>query len=863
MIAESIWNSSAVYTDFPDYDCRWAGPIAYSTETWSHLREQLREGGPMFSPSALALSKLAVEQDDGVCQLGRLSACWALHVAGVSQCERTEEVFPLLPALGSRWPLLRTWLRAGNKWSCSELFHPSISWDYFHELVDAVALEEFDEEDPQTLVSRAFETAGNEATGIIWKYSSSALYEHVPVAAWTGRCAHGVASAFLFRACGLILGDQDVFKMVESAMSRLGRRGEIRTIDLLDSRWSLLPLLHRLQSVKRRWDDLAISPEDLQPSLPRQQLLRFLSPTARELASKLMMGAPGPVLTVFVSAARVQFLERYVEHARRIGIMGRMLILPQNPGIHEICIALADACLPVLSIFPDLAKYTLLAFAAQLSVDILFSDMDTYWVQNPFLKLLKHSDPGPDVYVPQEFYSDQSRPSIMLVRSSNVRSKYAMAIMATWLLRWPFISSSYGMRHLLEPERSGYVPSVSFLRPDSSEERGELQTGFLDSENEFVTMDGWFGSFADIVAFEMSPFLSESYKQPVLTELYSDITKAEQFLLSLQKPMSPKRPMEELQSNLHAKPAPVPEDARIIHVNFADGCCEVEQAKSSSTAQEFGANESRALNGSFLSAEFRARNQHLLNWVRSSEMTYGKTPSGKVGYYVWKPYVILETLKDPVIRWNDIVLWTDAGVHFIQPLRPLVHEYLAQSDVSATQTPMLEADVTKRDAFVLLDADYESIVRTNQVATGIILVRKTPLSIRFMENWLSACEDDRVITETPSVLGLPEYPQFRHHNDDQSAFSLLFKKYGFQAFLQAERDLYVVAARNTAKFVAASDAFALGKSCSQDEYISAANAAAGSSEAESKKTLAARARSLAVSNPTRSKDATRGPWHRY
>ena len=39
---------------------------------------------------------------------------------------------------------------------------------------------------------------------------------------------------------------------------------------------------------------------------------------ARELASKLMMGAPGPVLTVFVSAARVQFLERYVEHARSI-----------------------------------------------------------------------------------------------------------------------------------------------------------------------------------------------------------------------------------------------------------------------------------------------------------------------------------------------------------------------------------------------------------------------------------------------------------------------------------------------------------------------------------------------------------------
>ena len=28
---------------------------------------------------------------------------------------------------------------------------------------------------------------------------------------------------------------------------------------------------------------------------------------------------------------------------------------------------------------------------------------------------------------------------------------------------------------------------------------------------------------------------------------------------------------------------------RIVHVNFADGCCETEQAKSSRTALEFGA----------------------------------------------------------------------------------------------------------------------------------------------------------------------------------------------------------------------------------------------------------------------------------
>ena len=175
-----------------------------------------------------------------------------------------------------------------------------------------------------------------------------------------------------------------------------------------------------------------------------------------------------------------------------------------------------------------LAKYTLLAFAAQLSVDVLYTDMETclldfvkltcethfrwisgscdhswlglgYFVcglmlqwlanismnslveewgevlvsicqlwfskghflgpQNPFPKLLKHSEPGPDVsrqrlliastgwtcrdrweirdarhmtchswhgtweievFVPREFYSDQSRPSVMLVRSAKL-----------------------------------------------------------------------------------------------------------------------------------------------------------------------------------------------------------------------------------------------------------------------------------------------------------------------------------------------------------------------------------------------------------------------------------------------------------
>eukprot|EP00439_Symbiodinium_sp_Y106_P066351 s1418_g10.t2 len=159
--------------------------------------------------------------------------------------------------------------------------------------------------------------------------------------------------------------------------------------------------------------------------------------------------------------------------------------------------------------------------------------------------------------------------------------------------------------------------------------------------------------------------------------------------------------------------------ARIVHANFADGCCEREQAQSSESALRFGASENRPLRGDFLDDAFRRKNEVLLNFNRTPELTQHKTPSGKVGYYVWKPYVVLRTLLDPSLPWETtVVVWTDAGIHFVSDMRPLIHEFLRDSDVAATRTPMNEGDFSKRDAFVLLDADFPSIMETNQIATG-------------------------------------------------------------------------------------------------------------------------------------------------
>jgi hypothetical protein len=148
---------------------------------------------------------------------------------------------------------------------------------------------------------------------------------------------------------------------------------------------------------------------------------------------------------------------------------------------------------------------------------------------------------------------------------------------------------------------------------------------------------------------------------------------------------------------------------KITHVNFADNCCAYDQNKSSVTSVEVGKLDvSFPKNGSHLSEEFKTKNEKLLNYHRHPALTRHKTPTAKKGYYVWKPYIFLQSLEE--IENNDILVWSDAGVSFLKDIRPLIARYLRGSDVTGCRTVMVEADWSKRDAFVLIDMDYRSVI---------------------------------------------------------------------------------------------------------------------------------------------------------
>ena len=166
-----------------------------------------------------------------------------------------------------------------------------------------------------------------------------------------------------------------------------------------------------------------------------------------------------------------------------------------------------------------------------------------------------------------------------------------------------------------------------------------------------------------------------------------------------------------------------------------------------------------------LDADFRRRYAALLGVPRGG------------GYWIWKPYVIEQALR--TLDADDCLFYADAGVFFTGSVdavaRLLRH---SGAPLLAFTGSAVEREWTKRDAFVLLGCDAPRYADTAQAAGGISAWRPCAESFELVAAWKRAVQDERIVSDGPSRCGLPEYPGFREHRHDQSAFSLLCKQRG-------------------------------------------------------------------------------------
>ena len=164
------------------------------------------------------------------------------------------------------------------------------------------------------------------------------------------------------------------------------------------------------------------------------------------------------------------------------------------------------------------------------------------------------------------------------------------------------------------------------------------------------------------------------------------------------------------------------------------------------------------------------------------------------GYWAWKPYIILETMKEA--EHGDFVFYCDVGrpsdgVDFdhgnqiTESLLPIVdwakkHDgmmpgvYLPHHGHSSVWI--------KSDCYRILECVDEKYKKIPTVQAGYTMWRKSTKIIKFLEEWLIKNLDPRLITDDPNVLGGDNAPGFIRHCHDQAILTLLCEKNDIKVF---------------------------------------------------------------------------------
>lgn len=205
-------------------------------------------------------------------------------------------------------------------------------------------------------------------------------------------------------------------------------------------------------------------------------------------------------------------------------------------------------------------------------------------------------------------------------------------------------------------------------------------------------------------------------------------------------------------------------------VSFADKYFYKSQQELIKSAKYYGFNNFFCYSDIWLrkQKDFYSANKSILNQKRGA------------GYWLWKPYIILDALNR--IDENDILIYIDSGAKFVNPISE-ISKLLKEKDLLLFyNNGHKNYEWTKRDCFVYMDCDAGKFHLGHQVIAGYIFCRKTKFVINLMEEWFSYCMDERIITDNANTCGLGNLIGFKEHRHDQSILSNLAVKYNIELF---------------------------------------------------------------------------------
>lgn len=167
-----------------------------------------------------------------------------------------------------------------------------------------------------------------------------------------------------------------------------------------------------------------------------------------------------------------------------------------------------------------------------------------------------------------------------------------------------------------------------------------------------------------------------------------------------------------------------------------------------------------------IDSEFHNKHRNILNQSRGA------------GYWLWKYYFAVKLLNDENIKEGDYIFYTDSGSHFVNSINHLINVMERDNTSIITfRQNHLSYIWTKRDMFLLMNADEPKYTHTGQRVGGWFLFKKDNFSKTFFEECLNYGCDPRILTDLPNQMGLPNYNGFIDHRHDESLISIMSKKY--------------------------------------------------------------------------------------
>lgn len=145
------------------------------------------------------------------------------------------------------------------------------------------------------------------------------------------------------------------------------------------------------------------------------------------------------------------------------------------------------------------------------------------------------------------------------------------------------------------------------------------------------------------------------------------------------------------------------------------------------------------------------------------------------GTWLWKPFIILETLKN--MDDGDSLFYLDCGDYFRKEIIDYTKPILTKEPCLLLGGGYSQKDWTKRDCFYYMNCDFPEYADTIQLEAGVQLWKKTEFSIKVLEEQIEWCKDYRILTDAPNECGMPNYLGFQDHRHDQSVLTNLFVKY--------------------------------------------------------------------------------------